>query len=170
MALVELVHPQDNHYVTVVHLISKCDLFKNNPGLTITPYQVQSEVSLEDFQDFVSALEGKAININDRNFSGLSQLSDEFGFQALSMKLSAHRRLSGLGDLQTAECRSRISTLEELVGQHERQIEELQLVLFPALQRFEADLSRLASELEAVRDAKNSDSPRPAAATPIRRL
>jgi hypothetical protein len=90
LSLVELVHSQGGHQVSVVLLITKCDLFKNNPGLTISTSQVQSEVSLEDFQDFVSALEDKPININNRNFPGLSQLSEEFGFQSLSKKLSAH--------------------------------------------------------------------------------
>jgi hypothetical protein len=71
-------------------------------------------VSLEDFRDSVSALEAKPININDRNFPGLSQLSEEFGFQSLSKKLSAHRRSAGLSSAQTAECLSRISVLEDL--------------------------------------------------------
>jgi hypothetical protein len=114
MALVELVHPRGSRQVSVVPLIMKCDLFKNNPGLTISLYRVQSGVSLEDFQDFVSALEDKPININDRSFPGLSQLSEEFGFQSLLKKLSSHRRSPGLSSAQTAECLSRISVLEEL--------------------------------------------------------
>jgi hypothetical protein len=72
MSLVELVHPQGSHQVLVVPLINKCDLFKNNLALAIAPYRLQSEVSLEDFRDFVSVLEDKPININDRNFPGLS--------------------------------------------------------------------------------------------------
>jgi hypothetical protein len=51
----------------------KCDLFKNNPGLAVAPYRVESGVSLSDFRDFVSALEDKLIDIKDRNFPGLSQ-------------------------------------------------------------------------------------------------
>jgi hypothetical protein len=119
MALVELVHPQGNPPVSVGPLIMKCDLFKNNPALTITPYRIQSGVSLEDFQDFVTALEDKPMDIKDRNFLGLSQLSEEFGFQALLAKLSSYRRSAGLSDAQTAECRSRISALEERAHQHE---------------------------------------------------
>jgi hypothetical protein len=120
MTLVELVHPQGSHQVSVVPLINKCNGFKTNPGLTIAPYRIQSGVSLEDFQDFVAALEDKPIDIKDRNFPGLSQLSEEFGFQALLAKLSAHQRSPGLSDAQTAEVRSRISALEEQAGQHER--------------------------------------------------
>jgi septal ring factor EnvC (AmiA/AmiB activator) len=145
MALVELVHTQSSQQVSIVPLINKCDLFKNNASLTISPYRVQSAVSLEDFQAFVSALEDKSINIKDRNFPGLSQLSDEFGFQALSMKLSAHRRSLGLSDAQTAEVRSHISALEECAGEHKGQLAALQ----SALRRVEADLARFASEFEA---------------------
>jgi hypothetical protein len=52
----------------VLPLITKCDLFKNNPGLVIVPSRLQSAESLKDFQDFVSKLEDKAINITDKNF------------------------------------------------------------------------------------------------------
>jgi hypothetical protein len=62
--------------------MTKCDLFKNNPGLTIAPYQVQSEVSLEELQAFISVLEDKAINMNDGNYPGLLQLLEEFGFNS----------------------------------------------------------------------------------------
>jgi hypothetical protein len=146
MSRVELVHQQGRPPVSGVPLITKCDVFKNNPGLIVTPYRVQSEVSLEDFQDFVSALEDKPINIKDRKFPGLSQLSEEFGFQTLLKKRSAHRRSPGLSAAQTAECLSRISALEERTGQHEDQLAALQSALFSALWRFEADLARLASE------------------------
>jgi hypothetical protein len=113
-------------------------------------------VSLEDVQDFASALEDRPINIKDRNLSGLSQLSEEFGFQVLSKKLSAHRRLPGLSSTQTAECQSRISALEEPIGQHERQITTLQSGLSSRLRGFETDLVRLSSELDAFRDTKKS--------------
>jgi hypothetical protein len=166
MSLVELVHSQGSHQVSVVSLINKCDLFKNNLALAIAPYRLQSEVSLEDFRDFVSALEDKLININDRNFPGLSQLSEEFGFQSLLKKLSTHRRSPGLSFAQTAECLSRISVLEERTGQHEDQLAALQSALFPALQRFEADLARLSSELDAFRDTKKSYTALRAAAAP----
>jgi hypothetical protein len=76
--------------------------------------RVTNEIrALEDFQDFVSSLEDKPITTNDRNFPGLSQLSEEFGFQSLSKKLSTHRRSPRLPSAQTAECLSCISVLEE---------------------------------------------------------
>jgi hypothetical protein len=130
------VHPQGSHQVSVVPLVNTCDLFKNNPSPIISPYRVQSEESLEDFGDFVSALEDKPIDINDRNFPGLSQLSKEFGFQSLLKKLSTYQRSPGLSSAQTAECLSRISALEERASRHERQTTVLRSALFPALRRF----------------------------------
>jgi hypothetical protein len=109
---------------------------QEHPGLSI---------ALNDFQDFLSVLEDKPININDRNFPRLSQLSEEFSFQALSKKLSSHRRSPGLSSAQTAECLSYISVLEERSGQHD-QLAALQSALFLALQRFETDLALLSSE------------------------
>jgi hypothetical protein len=151
MALVELVHPQGSHQVSVVPLIKKCDLFKNNPGLAIAPSRVESRVSLEDFRDCIAALEDKPINIKDRNFPGLSQLSEEFGFQALSMKLSAHRRSPRLADAQTAELQSRFQRWKSApVSTSDRW------------------RVRLASELEAFRDSAISDTARPTATAPPR--
>jgi hypothetical protein len=67
MALIELVHSHGSHQVSVVPFITKCDLFKNNLGVAIAPYQVKPQVSLDDIQDFVSALEDKLIDNKDRN-------------------------------------------------------------------------------------------------------
>jgi hypothetical protein len=74
MAKVELVHSRRTYQVSAIHLLTKCDLFKNNPDLTLNAYEVQSEVSRDDFQDCLSALQGKAIDINDKNYAGLLQL------------------------------------------------------------------------------------------------
>jgi hypothetical protein len=91
MALVELVHSQGSQRVSVVTITNTCDLFTNNLGLVIAPYQVQSGVTLEDFQDFVATLEDKLVDIHDKNIPGLLTLSHEFGFQMLIGKLSAHQ-------------------------------------------------------------------------------
>jgi hypothetical protein len=154
--LVKLVHPQDGHQVSVVALIAKCDLFTNKHRLTIAPYDVQSEVSLQDVQDFVSILVGKTSKINDKNPPGLSQLSDEFGFRALLRKLLGHRRSPGLMDSETAE----------RAAQHKHEPATLQLMLFAGLRRFGTDPKHLVAELEAVRDAQNSARPVPAATPP----
>jgi hypothetical protein len=45
----------------------KCSLFQNNPTLLLVPYRVQYPVSLSILGEFISALEGNAINITDTN-------------------------------------------------------------------------------------------------------
>jgi hypothetical protein len=104
----------------------ECDVLKNNPGLTISPYRVQSAVSREDFRDFGSALEDRSISINGRYFPGPSQLSKEFGCQAVS----AHQQSPRLAEARAAEVWSRISP-----GQQEPQLAALQSKLFTTLWR-----------------------------------
>jgi hypothetical protein len=64
-----------------------------------------------------------------------------------------------IDQITDAECRSCLSFLKERVGQHEGQLATLQFRLVAAVQRFETNLARLASDLKTVSDAKNSDSP-----------
>jgi hypothetical protein len=61
--------------------------------LVIPPDQVQSEVSLKDFQEVISAVENKSININDTNCPGLSQLLNKVGFQLFVISISSRGRL-----------------------------------------------------------------------------
>jgi hypothetical protein len=61
---------------------------KKNPTLSLSPSQVISAVSLSIFREFISALEGNAINITDINFIELDQLCEEFGFTEIGAKLS----------------------------------------------------------------------------------
>jgi hypothetical protein len=87
MTSVTLIHPEDSITIPVHQAISKCSLFQNNPTLTVSPYRVQSAVSLSIFREFVSALEGKSVNITAINFGKLKRLCDEFGFTEFSSKL-----------------------------------------------------------------------------------
>jgi hypothetical protein len=88
MSSVTLIHPEVIRTVPVFQAITKCTLFQNNLTLTSTPYRIQSSVSLSIFQDFISALEGTLVSITSTNFTGLHRLSEEFGFDELSAKLS----------------------------------------------------------------------------------
>jgi hypothetical protein len=54
----------------------------------------QSSVTLSIFQEFVSALEKKTVEITKTNFKGLQQLCKEFGFDEFSTKLSQFFQLS----------------------------------------------------------------------------
>jgi hypothetical protein len=65
--------------------------FTNNPALLRSPYRVKSPVTAAAIREFVSALEGGSIEITAANLRALSQLSDEFGFAALSAQLWAFR-------------------------------------------------------------------------------
>jgi hypothetical protein len=113
MALVRLVQPQGTWRVLLMMPISKFDLFKNNPGLTIAFSHIHSAMSLDELWCFISRLEDQPIDPKDRNFPELSQLSKEFNFQALSARLSTRWRSLGLAGAQTGEIVSRISNLEE---------------------------------------------------------
>jgi hypothetical protein len=85
MALIKLVHQQGSHHIIIVPLINKCDLVMNNPKIIISSYQVQYGVSLPNLHNFVSALYNKRINIKDKNFPGLAQLSGLRSEQLLSL-------------------------------------------------------------------------------------
>jgi hypothetical protein len=68
--------------------MTKCSLFAKNPTLTTSPYRVQSPVSLSIFQEFVRELEGNPIDITKTKLRELQRLCEEFGFEAVSAKLS----------------------------------------------------------------------------------
>jgi hypothetical protein len=89
--VVTLVHPEAPLPVPTPLLVSKCDLFSDNPGLVVSPYAVQSPVSLSDFREFVLALEGTTVKVTNDNFSGLLHLCAEFAFRALFARLLQFR-------------------------------------------------------------------------------
>jgi hypothetical protein len=85
---VTLVHPNATLQVLALLLVHKCDLFSDDPGLAAFPYQLKSQVSLSDFQQFVSALEGTTVTVTNNNFKGLFELCEEFRFRELRAQLS----------------------------------------------------------------------------------
>jgi hypothetical protein len=88
MSSVTLLHPEETFTIPTLQAMMKCSLFQNNPTLLLSPYRVQSPVSLSIFREFLSALKGNAINITDTNFRELDRLCKEFGFDEFSRKLS----------------------------------------------------------------------------------
>jgi hypothetical protein len=68
--------------------ITNDDLLKNNRRLIIRLSQGQAQVSLDDFQTFISTLDDNSINMNDQNIQGLSRFLKEFGFQGFLMQIS----------------------------------------------------------------------------------
>jgi hypothetical protein len=93
--------------------MNKCSLFQNNPSLLVSTYRIQSPVSLSIFWEFLSALEGNAINITDAHFAELHQLSKEFRFSELAAKLSEFRPSMNFKEAEDADARGRIAVLEE---------------------------------------------------------
>jgi hypothetical protein len=91
MSSVTLLHPQETFKIPALRATTKFSLFQNNPTLLVSPYRVQSSVSLSVFREFLSALEGNAINITDTNFTELDRLCNSFGFSELAAKLSEFR-------------------------------------------------------------------------------
>jgi hypothetical protein len=84
MASVTFLHPEETFTIPILQVMTKCSSFQNNPTLLVSPYRVQSPVYLSIFREFLSALEGNAINITNTNFTELHRLCEEFGFSGFS--------------------------------------------------------------------------------------
>jgi hypothetical protein len=82
-----LVQPEATFRVPALQAISKWSLFQDNPA-AVTWYKVRSSVSFALFQQFACAIDGNPIEIASPDFSGLSQLSEEFGIHGLRSQLS----------------------------------------------------------------------------------
>jgi hypothetical protein len=85
---VTLVHTNATLQVPAKLFVNKCDLFGDDPGLAAFPYHLKSQVSVSDFREFVSALEGMTVKVTNNNFKGLLQLCEEFRFGDLKAQLS----------------------------------------------------------------------------------
>jgi hypothetical protein len=132
--------------IPALQVMNKFNLFQNNPTLSVSPHRVQSSVSLSIFREFISALEGHAINITNTNYTELHRLCAEFGFAELSAKLSEFRPSI---DFKEAETRGRIAFLEEKSNQHSHFIAILQ----NKVTQLSTDFGRLVGEVSALRSA-----------------
>jgi hypothetical protein len=130
-------------------VINKCSLFQNNLTLLVSPYRVQSSVSLSIFREFLSTLEGNEINITDTNFIGLQRLCEEFGFSEITAKLSEFRPSIDLKEAEDSDARGRILVLEEKANQHSHAIVMLQ----NEVTQLSTDFGRLVGEVSALRSA-----------------
>jgi hypothetical protein len=128
MASVTLLHLEEKFTIPTLQAMTKCCLFQNNPTFTGSLYRIQSSVSLSIFREFLSALEGNAINITDTNFTELHRLCEEFGFSELAAKLSEFRPSMDSKETETedSDARGRIAALEEKSNQHSHVIAILQ--------------------------------------------
>jgi hypothetical protein len=151
MTSVTLLHPEESFKIPPLQVINKCSLFQNNPTLLGSPYRIQSPVSLSIFREFLSALEGNAINITNTNFTELDRLSKEFGFSELAAKLSEFHFSPDFKEAKAedANARGRIAVLEEKTNQHSHVIAILQ----NKITQLSKDFGRLVSEVSALRSA-----------------
>jgi hypothetical protein len=162
---VALVHQQETFQISPKDVLQKCDLFINDPMLIASPYKVKSPVSLGDFREFVSALRNTTVKITNNNFTGLSQLCDEFGFRDLVERLSEFRAAKHLKEPTTTEdleAGKRLAALEEQMQQRDKEIAALQSELSRESQiresavgallgrvgRLEAEVTALGSTIE----------------------
>jgi hypothetical protein len=152
MARLALVHPREQAHVAVMTLMAKCTLFQNKPALLSAPYRVESPIPAEVFRAFVSALNGRAVEITAANWASLSLLSEEFGFDSLAGDLTAFRPgppVQAMPVIVYGDVRLRIADLEDRVLGWDREIRALAV----RLSRWEANLGRLSSAVESLRAA-----------------
>jgi hypothetical protein len=177
MSSLSLIHPSETRQVSVTHLTAKCTLFQSNPVLIDAPYHIQSSIPLKIFQDFTSALEGQSIQITTANFSSLSALCEEFGFETVSAKLYPFVDSGEFGGNLSSSARERISVLEERVQIGERRITALESKLrrqtklhksaAQSLLRFESALAGLSAEAAALRNCSVSIKPSSSVPPPL---
>jgi hypothetical protein len=89
--VVPLVHSPATLQFPAKLLVSKCDLFGDDPELAAFPFHMTSRVSESDFPESVSVLEGMTVKVTTNNFKGLPQLSEEFRFRDLCGHFSQFR-------------------------------------------------------------------------------
>jgi hypothetical protein len=147
MASVTLLHPEETFTIPTLQMMTKCSLFQNRPILLPSPYRFESPVSLSIFREFLSALEGKAINITDTNVTELHRLCNELGFTELAAQLSEFRPSMDFKEAEDANARGRIATLEEKANQHDQVIATLQT----EVKKFSTDFELLVGEVSALR-------------------
>jgi hypothetical protein len=102
----------------------------------------------------VSALENKTVRINNDNFKGLSQLSEEFGFRGLLAQLSVFRNSGEFKEeltMKDVEARTRLAALEDRMLRHDREIGVLRSQLSGELESARRQASEAQNEVSMIR-------------------
>jgi hypothetical protein len=147
---VTLVHPNETVQVPGKLLVSKCDLFAEDPGLAAVPYHVQSRVSVSDFREFVSALQGTTVKVTNNNFKGLSLLCDEFHFTDFTTTVTQFKSSSDFKEDAVF-----LSGLEDRMRAHDDGIGALQAELLRQIQVQESLEQRIRTEAESASHRTN---------------
>jgi hypothetical protein len=163
-----LIHPCKILTVSVPTLMLKCIIFTDDPVLTGVPYSVRAPVSVDDFRQFIFALEGKDTEVRNVNFGGLSVLCDEFRFNGLSESLSAFQQsasFKGVAAMEASEARLRHSALEERLLQRDYEFALPQCEVARQSQAQESMAAALTDALSAsIRPPNATETPRVPAA------
>ncbi len=142
--------------VLLAYLI-KVDLFKNNMERLVEPYELQSRVSANAFNQFVGAISGEKILITENNVNDLESLCREFGFSGLNDQIKAFRGMqykfsckSPKADVSVPQ--RRLEHLEDRVRAHSREIYALNARIL----NIEGGLAQLIANWEK-RDRQSAD-------------
>jgi hypothetical protein len=145
---------RDRSYtVSRLPLMTACDLWRTNPSLADSSYEVKSPVTFEALQLFLDAVQGATIELTAQNAPSLSLLCGEFGFHRFAAQIAAFAPPASAD----FEARARIAALEEEVLSHKRQllrfasqITVLSTLVSPVPNRlsdFQRDLAQLKRDL-----------------------
>ena len=78
------------------------NLFVEDPGLLDRCYQVKSTANPDGFREFLQALGGTEIEINEKSISDLTALCTEFGFPKLQKRIGDFtKKHQGTGSVAT---------------------------------------------------------------------
>jgi hypothetical protein len=122
-------------------LLDKCELFLARPSLLgQTEYEVRTEINPSIFIDFIKFLQSETVEITAANFSGLSGLCSEFGFNELFSILADFQKFHP----ELSDCLSRFES-----GQRLCQLEELNFQLSGDVSLLLDEIGRLLSEFRA---------------------
>jgi TPR repeat protein len=129
-------------------LLSKLNLFLLNPALLGEgDYQVQSDVSIPVFAEFIKAVEDKNYTVTEQNVDALSLLCEEFSFGELAAQCRAFRA----GWPETVE--SRVAFLEASLVAEQKMREELASALARLQHRFVCDMKHLCEAFDEFQKA-----------------
>jgi hypothetical protein len=87
-----LISEEDSFPVNATVARRKCSLFRSNPSLRA--YTVRSSVRAPAVEGCIDALNDRPFEIDGRQLSGLAELANEIGFDALAAKLANRRTKS----------------------------------------------------------------------------
>jgi hypothetical protein len=161
---IDLCYKGKTFPVEIAVLLEQCSLFRDSPRLLgSSEYQISSKVHTGALAEFVKCLRGDPYSLDPSTVSGLSKLSEEFGFAALSAACSSFRDdRSTLNADYCSELILRLSALEERQQSLEKQIEDCQDEIGRLRGVKQSSLERQVDaqhqELSRLREAKDRDS------------